>query len=75
MWRRPVTAFTKQGATCAGLSSLPPRAADDQRSHLVILDARDVEAGPVALLRFRDPIPSGLHGCWSSAYYGPLQPS
>ncbi|EFN55590.1 hypothetical protein CHLNCDRAFT_134121 [Chlorella variabilis] len=38
---------------------------------LVILDARDVEAGPVATLRFRQPVPSGLHGCWTATSYAP----
>ncbi|EFN57655.1 hypothetical protein CHLNCDRAFT_50902 [Chlorella variabilis] len=42
-----------------------------QDCHLVILDAQHLEAGPVASLKFRDPVPSGLHGCWSSTYYGP----
>lgn len=39
--------------------------------HLAILDAQHLEAGPVALLCFRRPVPSGLHGCWTSSYYGP----
>ncbi|PRW59430.1 Apocarotenoid-15,15 -oxygenase [Chlorella sorokiniana] len=48
-----------------------------QESFLVILDAQQLEAGPVATLRFRRPVPSGLHGCWTSEYYGPhgMQPN
>lgn len=40
-------------------------------SRLLILDAQKMEAGPVASLRFRGPVPSGLHGCWAPEYYGP----
>lgn len=40
-------------------------------SQLAILDARDVEQGPVAVLQFRQPIPSGLHGCWADVCYAP----
>ena len=44
---------------------------DTQQSQLVILDARDLHKGPVALLQFTHAVPSGLHGCWSGTYYGP----
>ena len=40
-------------------------------SSLLILDARRLQEGPVATLRFRAPVPSGLHGCWTPTYYGP----
>ncbi|KAL4425965.1 hypothetical protein ABPG75_009981 [Micractinium tetrahymenae] len=40
-------------------------------SQLVILDARDVEKGPVAVLQFCKPVPSGLHGCWTDVCYAP----
>jgi all-trans-8'-apo-beta-carotenal 15,15'-oxygenase len=42
-----------------------------QRTELVILDARRVEAGPVATLRLRHVVPFGLHGSWSDAFVGP----
>ena len=45
---------------------------DTQQSQLVILDARDLHKGPVALLQFAHVVPSSLHGCWSSTYYGPV---
>ena len=51
-----------------------PRAvlpADTQVCQLVVLDARDLEKGPVAVLQFAKPVPSGLHGCWTDTYYGP----
>jgi carotenoid cleavage dioxygenase-like enzyme len=40
-------------------------------SHIVILDAADVAAGPVAVLGLRDALPHGLHSCWTDEYYGP----
>lgn len=36
-------------------------------SQLLVLDARDIEAGPVARLAIRDAIPHGLHGTWVAA--------
>ncbi|GHF11505.1 carotenoid oxygenase [Streptomyces spiralis] len=39
----------------------------ENRSDLLILDARDVSAPPVATLRFPLRIPYGLHGNWLSA--------
>jgi all-trans-8'-apo-beta-carotenal 15,15'-oxygenase len=45
--------------------------ADTQVCQLVVLDAADLEKGPVAVLQFAKPVPSGLHGCWSDTYYGP----
>eukprot|EP00951_Prasinocladus_malaysianus_P034729 scaffold352786_cov41-Prasinocladus_malaysianus.AAC.1 len=40
-------------------------------SEFVVLDADDIEAGPVAVCRLRDPIPHGLHGQWMNEYLGP----
>lgn len=42
-----------------------------QRSELVLLDAQQIESGPVAVLPLRKTIPHGLHGTWSDVYYGP----
>lgn len=44
-------------------------------SQVVILDAQDLAAGPVAVLGLRRPLPSGLHGCWSEQYFGPREES
>jgi len=41
------------------------------RSEVVLLDAADLTKGPVALLALREPLPSGLHSCWTDEYYGP----
>jgi all-trans-8'-apo-beta-carotenal 15,15'-oxygenase len=40
-------------------------------SDVVVLDAAAMEAGPVAVVSLREPLPSALHGCWSDTYYGP----
>lgn len=40
-------------------------------SELAILDARHVDRGPVARLRLDHHLPHGLHGTFTSAYYGP----
>ena len=40
-------------------------------SELVVLDARNIEAGPIAILPLRKTIPHGLHGNWSNEYFGP----
>lgn len=42
-----------------------------QRSELVLLDAADIEAGPVAVLPLASPVGYGIHGTWVTAYYGP----
>lgn len=41
------------------------------RSELVLLDALDIEAGPIAVMPLRKPLPHGLHGNWAEAYTGP----
>lgn len=41
------------------------------RTEVAILDAKDIEAGPVARLFLRHALPFGLHGSWSDAYHGP----
>ena len=40
-------------------------------SELVVLDARNIEVGPIAILLLRKTIPHGLHGNWSDVYFGP----
>ena len=40
-------------------------------SSLVILDAADVGAGPVAKVKLTHAIPHGLHGDWTDVVYGP----
>ena len=40
-------------------------------SELVVLNAQDIEAGPIAVLPLRESIPHGLHGNWSDSYMGP----
>lgn len=40
-------------------------------SALAILDARDLSGGPLATLWLGHHIPHGLHGSFSSAYFGP----
>lgn len=47
------------------LSFVDDRAAD--RSELWIVDARDVEAGPVARLGVPHRVPLGFHACWAPA--------
>jgi hypothetical protein len=42
-----------------------------QRSELVLLDAADIEAGPIAVLPLASPVGYGIHGTWVPAYYGP----
>ncbi|GMH41123.1 hypothetical protein BSKO_09033 [Bryopsis sp. KO-2023] len=42
-----------------------------QRSELVVLNARRVIDGPVAVLPLEGKLPHGLHGCWSGKYFGP----
>ena len=40
-------------------------------SELVVLDAQNIEAGPIAILPLRKTIPHGLHGNWNDIYFGP----
>lgn len=42
-------------------------------TEIVILDAADVGKGPVAVIALREPLPSALHACWTSSYYGPAE--
>jgi all-trans-8'-apo-beta-carotenal 15,15'-oxygenase len=39
--------------------------AGEHRSRLVVLDARDVEADPVAVAHLRHHVPLGFHGTWT----------
>ncbi|KAL4438663.1 hypothetical protein ABPG77_006267 [Micractinium sp. CCAP 211/92] len=41
------------------------------RTRLVILDAHDLAAGPVATIKLPHMLPFGLHGSWTGAYLGP----
>ncbi|MCU0494491.1 MAG: carotenoid oxygenase family protein [Chloroflexaceae bacterium] len=41
------------------------------RSQLVILDARGLERGPLAVLHLKQHLPHGLHGSFTSRYFGP----
>jgi len=41
------------------------------RSDVVILDARDLEKGPVARLHLKHHIPYGLHGTWTPERFAP----
>jgi carotenoid cleavage dioxygenase-like enzyme len=45
--------------------------AERSASEFIVLDAADLGAGPVAVVRLRAPLPSALHACWSESYYGP----
>ncbi|KXZ52551.1 hypothetical protein GPECTOR_9g595 [Gonium pectorale] len=45
--------------------------AETQRGEVVILDAQDLSAGPVATIRLPHRLPAGLHGSWDAAYTGP----
>ena len=42
-----------------------------QRSEVVLLDAADIEAGPIAVLPLASPVGYGIHGTWVPDYYGP----
>lgn len=56
-----------------------------KKSELVILDARDIEAGPIAIVKLNHHLPHGrrrdhirkrvhilgLHGTWTSKHFGP----
>lgn len=41
------------------------------RSDVVILDARNLEQGPVARLHLKHHVPYGLHGSFTPQYFGP----
>lgn len=42
-----------------------------QCSDLIILDGQNIEAGPVARLKLKHHVPYGLHGSFTSQYFGP----
>ena len=46
--------------------------AGQRLTELVVLDAQQLEAGPVAVLKLRDSVPHGLHGNWAEEYLGPV---
>jgi len=39
---------------------------------VVVLDAQNLAAGPVAKIHLPHHIPPGLHGSWSDSYFGPV---
>ena len=39
-----------------------------------VLDAADIAKGPLARIWLKHHVPHGLHGCFSSTYYGPKIP-
>ena len=43
---------------------------EEDRSQLEILDAADLESGPLATIALPDYVPPGLHGSWTSEYVG-----
>lgn len=45
--------------------------AELQRSELVLLDAAEIEAGPIAVLPLASPVGFGIHGTWVPTYFGP----
>lgn len=44
---------------------------DRECSNVVILDARNLEEGPVATLKLKHHVPYGLHGSFTPEYFGP----
>jgi len=42
-----------------------------QCSDLIILDAKNIEAGPIARLKLNHHVPYGLHGSFTPQYFGP----
>ncbi|NER81773.1 MAG: Apocarotenoid-15,15'-oxygenase [Leptolyngbya sp. SIO1D8] len=42
-----------------------------QCSDLIILDAQEIEAGPIARLKLKHHVPYGLHGSFTPHYFGP----
>ena len=45
--------------------------AEKQQSEVLLLDAADIKAGPIATLPLASPVGYGIHGTWVPAYYGP----
>lgn len=43
------------------------------KAQLVILDARNVAAGPVCVVQLPHHLPAGLHGSFCPAYFGPQE--
>lgn len=42
------------------------------KSGFFIFDARRIEEGPICKVWLEHPLPSGLHGCWTNDYFGPI---
>ena len=45
--------------------------AERDRTELAIFNAQDITAGPVARLNLKHRVPYGLHGSFTSSYFGP----
>ena len=45
----------------------------EERSEIVILDAKDLQKGPVAVVALPQAMPSALHSCWSDISYAPVE--
>eukprot|EP00210_Caulerpa_lentillifera_P005369 g5131.t1 len=43
----------------------------NNRTEFVILDAKNIEDGPIATLNLNITLPHGLHGTWTHDFYGP----
>lgn len=43
----------------------------EDRSAVIVLDARNVEAGPIAKINLRFPLPFAFHNGWSDTAYMP----
>ena len=44
---------------------------EHHRTELAIFDAKDITTGPIAKLNLKHHVPYGLHGSFTSAYFGP----
>ena len=69
----------KQSVLCVcglPLRRSPVLPAGDDTSYCLLLDARNIEIGPIATLKLRDALPHQIHGCFYPNYFGPdLPPS
>ncbi|MEM9152258.1 MAG: carotenoid oxygenase family protein, partial [Cyanobacteria bacterium P01_F01_bin.3] len=48
--------------------------AANERTEITIFDAKDISLGPIATLKLKHHIPYGLHGSFTSEYFGPDAP-
>ena len=47
--------------------------AECDRTELTIFNAQDISTGPIATLKLKHHVPYGLHGSFTTAYFGPEQ--